>query len=201
MVTGLISLLFSAIPFVNQLSYYVFGKLLELMQWGIVQVQELKMSIAQGFDLTIFQLIIIFLIVFLLVFVKWKKNLVLAYFIGVTAILIILNYNRFLNHSEEHLYTFNNKKKTIVVRQASENICFYTDKEDAEYLMNNYLKIYPGEVRFLELRDGEYFFEDKGMKIFSNGKGKDKKVYFENSDNRLDLNSTNYYFMSIGNSL
>ena len=134
-------------------------------------------------------------------FVKWKKNLVLAYFIGVTAILIILNYNRFLNHSEEHLYTFNNKKKTIVVRQASENICFYTDKEDAEYLMNNYLKIYPGDVRFLELRDGEYFFEDKGMKIFSNGKGKDKKVYFENSDNRLDLNSTNYYFMSIGNSL
>lgn len=201
MVTGLISLVFSAIPFVNQLSYYVFGKLLELMQWGIVQVQELKMSIAQGFDLTIFQLIIIFLIVFLLVFVKWKKNLVLAYFIGVTAILIILNYNRFLNHSEEHLYTFNNKKKTIVVRQASENICFYTDKEDAEYLMNNYLKIYPGEVRFLELRDGEYFFEDKGMKIFSNGKGKDKKVYFENSDNRLDLNSTNYYFLSIGNSL
>ena len=56
-------------------------------------------------------------------------------------------------------------------------------------------------MRIIELRDGEYFFEDKGMKIFSNGKVKDKKVYFENSDYRLDLNSTNYYFMSIGNNL
>lgn len=187
MVSGLISLLISAIPFVNQLSYYVFGKLLELMRWGIAQVQELKMSIAQGFDLTIFHVFVVFLLVLLLVFVKWKKKLVIVYFIGITAILLIVNYNRFLHHAEEHLYTFNNKKKTVVVRHASENSCFYTDKEDAEYLMKNYVKIYPGKVKFLELKNGEYFFEDKGLKLFVSGNGKNRKVFFERNGRSFEL--------------
>jgi len=187
MVSGLISLLLSAIPFVNQLSYYVFGKLLELMRCGIAQVQELKMSVAQGFDLNIFQVIVVFAIVLLLVFVKWKKKLVIAYFFGITIILLILNYNRFLHHSEEHLFTFNNKKKTVVVRQASLNSCFYTDKEAAEYLMKNYVKIYPGKVIFLELKDGEYFFEDKGLKLFTRGKGKNRKVFFERNGGSVEL--------------
>ena len=187
MILGLIALMLSAVPFLNQLSFFVFGKLLELMRWGIEQVQDLKMSIAQGFDLSLFQVVIVFVIVFLLVFVKWKKKMIIAYFTGIITILFTLNYNRFIHHSEEHLFVFNHKKKTVVVRSSGMNICLYTDKEDAEYLMQNYSKIYPGNLKYVELINGDYQFKELNLKIVSKGYGMKQKVFIDRTGERVEV--------------
>ncbi len=187
MISGLIALMLSVVPFLNQLSFFVFGKLLELMRWGIEQVQDLKMSIAQGFDLSLFQVVIVFVIVFLLVFVKWKKKMIIAYFTGIITILFTLNYNRFIHHSEEHLFVFNHKKKTVVVRSSGMNICLYTDKEDAEYLMQNYSKIYPGNLKYVELINGDYQFKELNLKIVSKGYGMKQKVFIDRIGERVEV--------------
>jgi competence protein ComEC len=128
--------------------------LLFSMQW----IEQLPAAVATGFELNAFMLVACYLA--LLVFGLFHAHKKVRYGLAVVALILLskLQYQRYANWSVRELVVFNHRQPVFCVKQASRIWCFYKNqegvKEDAERLMADYSKVYPGTVSYIPLEEG-----------------------------------------------
>lgn len=147
------------------LSFLLFV-LLFTMQW----IEDLPAAVATGFELG--SLMVVFCYLAILVYWLFKANRAVRLGMPIVFVVLlgILQYQRYENWNRSELLVFNHRHPVFCVKHADRIWCFFKDRqgvrEDAERMLAEYVKLYPGQVKFVPLLEGmtEVKIEQQALK-------------------------------------
>jgi competence protein ComEC len=200
MITGLLSLVFHFVPLINILLASCFSLLLYLLILGVNSIDQIPFSVAYGFNLKVYQVVLCFSVLILLCFHVNRRWVILLKgslcFIGI----LFLVLNRYSSLNSEKLFCMNTNYPLVVLRKNGENHCFVEDSihvKKSDYLLSQFNKVYPGPLVYHCLnKKWNAHAVAFNFDIEKNGKGirmvlNNKKIFFRTSyaSNGIELAS------------
>jgi competence protein ComEC len=167
---GLLLLLFSKVPIVN----LIFAKLLFVtmvsMFFILSLIQNIPGAVSYGFEVNMYWIIAMygFIFLFWLIYENKEKFHFLKYpIIGFCILIVLMAVQRYKNHDEKRIIIFADTKNMISFHSNQQHICLYDGYLEknlvkAKKVMNNCVKVYPGDITFLKL---PYFEEASKISI------------------------------------
>jgi hypothetical protein len=132
-------------------------------------VEKLPGGLAQGFELP-FYLVVGMSVLVLLLFLVIRKtsHKIVAYSFGL-GMLLMLVYNRNQNLIREEICVFNARQVIVTIRKNQELFCFYQAKKEdvvkVKYVVEAYLKLHPGKVRYFSMEKKNWHIQSKTTEI------------------------------------
>ena len=152
---GIVGAALSLIIFIS----FVFIEWVEKLPGGLAQGFELPFSLVVGMSV---------LIVLLFLVIRKKMHKIIAYCFGL-GMLLMLVYNRNQNLIREEICVFNARQVIVTIRKNQELFCFYqAEKEDfkkVKYVVEAYLKLHPGKVRYFSMQKKNWHIQSKPTEI------------------------------------
>ncbi len=138
-------------PVVILLSFILFLTI-GYLQW----IEGLPGAVARGYDVNITQLLLLFILPFLL-FSSTRKR-VLFSVMGLTVLLAIwVSVDRYERMNNNELIIYNSRATVFSLKQGNKIVCGYEasriDKEKVQRMIADYTKLYPGNVRYILLEN------------------------------------------------
>lgn len=138
-------------PVVMLLSFILFLTI-GYLQW----IEGLPGAVARGYDVNITQLLLLFILPFLL-FSSTRKR-VLFSVMGLTVLLAIwISVDRYERMNNNELIIYNSRATVFSLKQGDKIVCGYEasriDKEKVQRMIADYTKLYPGNVRYILLEN------------------------------------------------
>jgi competence protein ComEC len=132
-------------------------------------VEKLPGGLAQGFELPfsmVFGMSVLVLLLFLVI--RKTSHKIIAYSFGL-GMLIMLVYNRNQNLIREEICVFNARQVIVTIRKNQELFCFYQAKKEdvvkVKYVVEAYLKLHPGKVRYFSMEKKNWHIQSKTTEI------------------------------------
>lgn len=134
------------------------GFCFSVLLWFVQFVEGIPGAVATGFTMSVFVLLAIYFVLFVLLLFKSHRKLV--YISGGLMLLLFtsLQYSRYKNLSSEEMVFFNSKQFTSVVKVGNEAVCFYVSNEKRpkhlKHMVGGYLKVKPASISYHRLEMG-----------------------------------------------
>lgn len=158
MFSSILLLLTFKLSFVGSLVTYVLSFLLAVLMTFVGWIDDLPWSVARGFDLKFYEVMIYGIGVILLILSIRTHYLK---YVGVSFLLVFvgsIQYGRYQNLISEHLVILNSEIPIIMVRTAAETVCVTTQPELSKgnkMIIKDYLKLYPSQLETKVLKPTE----------------------------------------------
>lgn len=142
---------------------------------GIVLIDQLPGSVAYGFSPQFWWIILIYsVIVFLVIKIHLKRKIAVE-LVLFTCLMLILQVQRYQNFKLKEVVVFNYTDPVIIVKNGTEQICFYkaplTHIAKIEGLVKDYQKIYPGDMQFVNLEHAKHVVEQSQNSLLLKDQG------------------------------
>lgn len=158
MFVSIVLLITFELSFLGALVAYLLSLLVSVLIYFVTWVDELPWSVAKGFELNLFQVILygagITLLLMNLKRIHFK-------FIGAVLLLIFIGsiqFDRFQNLTADHLVILNSRNPIILLHSGKKTICVSTQPELSKgdkMAIKDYLKIYPSRLMYEVLSPSE----------------------------------------------
>ncbi len=158
LIAGILLISIQFIPLVSGAFAWVLSILVMTMFFFVQWVQNLPASTATGFEISLLEVVALFVIIALVLFSFYKKGRWI--YLGSTMIVITCTaivFQRFTNLNKNEFVIFNETHLTFCVKMDDEIQCFYLSDNDIQksvYLAQNYQKIRPGNLTYNKLENG-----------------------------------------------
>jgi competence protein ComEC len=138
-------------------------------------------SVAYGFQLSFFEVILLGILACWLFLPKPKPIYQFSGYFLLVGILALLAYRRYDNMQLDEVCILNARQAVIILKHEQRIFCFYRckpkDFKKVELAVRNYAKIHPGEIKYCDLEDQKWKLEIDG-----------KTFTIERTRNTLELN-------------
>lgn len=167
LIAGILLITIQFIPYLSSVIAWGLSILVMAMFIFVQWVQSLPASTATGFQLTLLETILFFVIIGFILFTfrqKGKWVLLGSSMIVLTSAIIV--YQRFNNLHKNEFVVFNETHLTFCVKMDDEIQCFYLNDDDIHksvYLAQNYQKIRPGNLSYKKLDKGVFELEKENF--------------------------------------
>jgi competence protein ComEC len=185
LVIGVLFIVLHKLPFINTLLAWGLSISVLSMFYFVQWIDYLPGSVAKGFVLSIWQLVVLYgvlVLVFLLFKTKWKYKMLLSSTIPLV-VCAFLVFQRMEQNNKNELVIFNDTRLTFTLKVQDKMYCFY-EKDDyigkAMYTAQSYEKTRSSEIEYVRLENEK--------ETILKGKNLDFKCRFYNSHYELDLN-------------
>ncbi|MEX1190648.1 MAG: ComEC/Rec2 family competence protein [Brumimicrobium sp.] len=156
LIVALLFFVLHLIPFVDKLIGLVVDYTFSVLNGFVSWVESLPYAVSTGFNPSAFHVLFIYIAVVGLLFFYLKRQLVK--FVLASAVVLILSIglilNRENNKSLNELVVFNNYKKIVAVKKATNIYCFYNADEEnslkkVEFIVEGYAKQMGSEIDYI----------------------------------------------------
>lgn len=194
--TGTIALVvFGKVPFVNWLIgvglYFAASVLIETISW----VEKLPGAVALGFDVPIFLMLIIYVVIILILFDPSKLRKV-VWLVLLLPVILMLQLPRIRSLQKNEICVFNSKSTIVMAKIGNEQVCVFKgnerSKNEALSKVKDYQKINPGNVKYIELGNQNIQMANRNEKIEI--KSARNSILFKIGNSRtVRIVTSNYY--------
>jgi competence protein ComEC len=143
------------VPILSQFIGILLGFSVYAMYWIVQKIEEIPGAVAYGFSLPFWLVIILgLLVIFLLIYAKTRKQIILGYS---TYFLILLSivFQRYQTVSKTELCIFNHNQFVATFKIKDKIHCFYKAKPEQvdklKILVESYAKLNPGQITYHNL--------------------------------------------------
>ncbi len=185
LVAGVVFIGLYKIPFVNVFIAWCVSVSVLARFYFVRWIDFLPGSVAKGFVLTPFEVLIFYAIILLFFFafqLHWKHRTLIA---GSSALLLcaVLVYQRFVQNSADEFVVYNDSRLIFSIKKKNKIYCFYENEDyigKAVYTAESYEKTRSGEIEYVKL--------DNEKELSLQGKGLDFRCQYHERYYEIDLN-------------
>lgn len=163
------------VPLLGKLSGIVLFLSLWFMFAFIQWIESWPGALVYGFEIVLFWIPILFFIATVLLLgnpseLYWRINA-----LHFLVILVLICSKRWENMEEKHVCILHENKCCILYKNKGEILCFYNDvnPEKIKFSVQNYMKVYPGKLRYISIKQRHVHLKNQGTKLNIDWKGKD----------------------------
>jgi len=155
---SIVFVIVSKIPILNSIMIFLLGFGVVGMIYFVNFIANLPYSTATGYNLTIFDGGLLLFIILLLFLLRDIRRFKLMGSVVVLMTIFYLQLNRIGSMDSNEIIVYSNSNRIISVKNGNSIICFHPEgkEEKANYLIESYSKIAPGNVTFQVWEKGEY---------------------------------------------
>lgn len=151
---GIALIIFGKIPLLNIFIGWCLGLSVLALIIVIDWVQHLPGSVALGFQPSFTWTLVLYVLILGFISLKNQKTKLIS-IVMIIPMIIGLQYDRYANLSQIEVCVFNTNHPTVLLNHSGNQICLYSGEEDgfldAQQLVSNYQRIYPGTIQFIEV--------------------------------------------------
>lgn len=141
-----------------------------LSLWVIEGVEKIPGAVAYGFEVSIWYVLILGILAFLLFLIAKSRLHRILIITGVFALLTIIVLRRYENLNSDKLCIFNSKNLALIVKKSDKLICVHaaTDSNKLKKVMTmveSFVKIYPSEIQYITLIDKNLKIENDELSL------------------------------------
>ncbi len=156
---GLILFSTSWISFIGKFMAGLLSFALTAMIFFVEWIEKLDGSVAYGFTLPWYFVLIAYLLLFISVVVKSRKIFLRGSFIIALGLLVAIQVIRYQNMSKAEFVIYNSNQLLMTVKQGDEILCLHNASngltDDLDFLVEAYAKVNPGKLKYVRLGRGE----------------------------------------------
>lgn len=164
MFTALLFVITFQLTFLRVILLFTLSFLVSVLIHFIGWVDGLPWSVARGFELNMIQVVLYFTGLILLINLKYHKWFQVSGLIAVFTFILWIQFDRYQNLTSNHLIIANNDLPISFLRVDDRSICITTEPEMRkrdQMIIKDYLKIYPGEIKYVLLTPKTVFSADR----------------------------------------
>jgi competence protein ComEC len=163
------------VPILSQFIGILLGFSVYAMYWIVQKIEEIPGAVAYGFSLPFWLVIIMgLLVIFLLIYAKTRKQIILGYS-SYFLILLSIVFQRYQTVSKTELCIFNHNQFVATFKIKDKIHCFYRAKPEQvdklKILVESYAKLNPGQITYHDLtrKKINLTLENEGISINDEG--------------------------------
>ncbi|MBI1837917.1 MAG: ComEC/Rec2 family competence protein [Flavobacteriia bacterium] len=153
-------------------------------------IDELPGSVAMGFILDKWMLIVCFFLGISFFIFQSKRPIQIATMLISISLIALIEFGRFKQMNEDHICFFNHTKALLIVKKQQKLYCFYdSDKFDLnkiKRIAQSYQKIYPGNLRYFNIKNKDWKIKDFQLNI---------QVVNSRSGVQYEINRKNFFVL------
>ncbi len=155
---GLLLFTVSGISFMVKVVAWVLGGLLYSLLFSMQFVESLPGAVARGFSPLAEVVLLCYLLMFFWIVLKPKGWFRIGLAGAFVLFLLGIQGQRYVHWKQQELVVFNARQPVVAIKEGDQMYCLYANlpkaAETARRLMNDYRNIFPGEVRFIPIENG-----------------------------------------------
>jgi competence protein ComEC len=158
------------VPGINMIVAQIVSYVMDAVVWIVSFVDQLPFSVAKGFSLVWFEVLIAYVLI-ALVWWTGSRRKITSWFAFSCALFVVgtsFQIQRYLTITEQELVIYNHKFPVLSWREQSHVYCFYPEEitknvSAVHYMMSDYEKITSGELHFYPLSSEEFVTLNLGI--------------------------------------
>ncbi len=188
---GLALFTFKALAFLKPILVFLLGLGISMLFFFIQFVESIPGSVATGFAPSAMVVFFLYALIAILLLIRKNKRLLYAGSLITLIVLTGIQWDRNERMNQNEMVFYNIGSPTISIKSKGQITCFYigkkADLKRVHFLLDAYSKVKPGNVKYVELKEGKTKYKSVlGTFEFTN----------INRDVYLEMNGKTYFLRS-----
>ncbi len=167
---GMFIFAFSKVSYLGKFAVFLLLIVLTFTLQFVTFIDHLPGSIASGFILHEYVVLLSFLLIISFYIFKEQQTVYKIGLFTFTILLIItVVFQRFSALTKNEICFFNHSKLTFTIKKGEQIYCFYDGKlkdlKKIEFMVKSYQKLYPGNLHYFSIKEKDWKLNNKNIKV------------------------------------